>query len=115
MNPLLQDLLTSVLRKLLMVAATWLVTSGAWSGADAEKYTSAFALALVSTGWGLWRAYHNRQKIVTGLAMPAESTEAQVDHVIAAGMAPPATLPKTAKPMAIGPADIVRAIKSHVL
>lgn len=94
LNPLVREALGSIFRKGLTVAATYLVTKGIWTGAEAETYVGAAALFLVSLCWGLWQQYAKRLKIVTALAMPQGSSEREVEGVIKAGLAPPATVPK---------------------
>ena len=80
------------------MAATWLVTQGYWTNDAAEKYVSAGALFLISIGWSLWVQYRKRLKIVTALAMPAESTEREMEAVMKTGATPPATVSKDTAP-----------------
>jgi hypothetical protein len=98
MNPLLQEALGSILRKLLTVAATWLVAQGYWTDTAAQQYVAAATLALLSVGWSLWTNYRKRLKIVTALAMPAETSERELIAQIKTGDVPPATVSKDAAP-----------------
>lgn len=92
--------LGSIVRWVLALGAGYLVKAGIWSGAEAETYVTAAALALLSLGWSLWNHYRARLKLLTALALPFPATEQTVERVVAAGegvptvTTPPDTVPK---------------------
>lgn len=98
MNPLMQDALGSILRKLLMAACAVLITNGYWTEERATTYVAAAASGLLSIGWGLWKAYGSRLKIVTALATPGLQTEDHLEKQISIGLSAPASSPKSEIP-----------------
>lgn len=104
MNPLLQEALASVIRHVLGMAAMFLVSTGIWQQADAEKYVAAAALAVITLGWSFWQKYKSRIKLLSALSEPAPMSEGQLENKLAAGVtAAPSTatskadVPKPAK------------------
>lgn len=98
MNPIVQEMLASVVRAGLKIAAGYLVAAGIWSGADADRYVAAGALALVGIGWSLWKTYGSRMKLLTSLASPRVMTERQCEHLAKQPDAPSVWTPKDKRP-----------------
>jgi len=98
MNPMIREMLTSALIRVLGFGGTWLVTNGYLEDAEAKQYVVGLAAMIVSFGYGLYKAYTSRQKIVTGLASPRGTTEAQLERTIKAGDAASVLTPKTQAP-----------------
>ena len=82
MNPLVVDLLGSLLRWALNGVGVWLVSKGAWTEGQAAAFAAGGSMALLSLGWSLWKSYGKRLKLVTALALPAGMTELDVEHAI---------------------------------
>ena len=93
MNPLVIDLLGSLLRWALNGLGMWLVARRVWTEGQASAFANAGAAALVpivlgcalSLGSLLWsqiKSYTKRLKLVTALALPAGMTELDVEHAI---------------------------------
>ena len=92
MNPMLQAALGSILRYLLMIAATYLVKHGIWTASAAEGYVEAAVVALLALGWSWWKIHGNRIKLLTALALPPGATENDLNTHIAGGGAVPSIL-----------------------
>ena len=103
MNPLIQSALGSILRYLLMIAATYLVKHGIWTASAAEGYVEAAVLALLALGWSWWKIHRNQIKLLTALSMPQGSTENDVKAAVASGAAPSVLTPADVVPVATLP------------
>lgn len=57
MNPLVQDMLMSLLRKGLVAAGTYLVTHGIFTQNEWANYSVGLATLLLGAGWSLWNKY----------------------------------------------------------
>jgi hypothetical protein len=101
MNPLVIDLLGSLLRWGLTAVAGWLVSHGIWTQAQATSFAVAGSMALLTLGWSLWKSYSKRLKIVTALSLPKGSTELDVEYQIAMPHlpTPSVTTPKGTRPV----------------
>lgn len=99
LNPLAQEALASIFRKLLMIPAAWLVQTEVWSEAEAAKYVGAATLFTVSIGWGYIEQRWRRRKLLTAQAMSGPVTETQVEHAVRAGLAPSVTVAKDTAPV----------------
>lgn len=103
MNPILSAALGSMLRFLLVGVASWLVSHGIWSDAEAKQYIEAGVLFLLAVIWSLWTHYRTRIKFLTAL-MPGPKTESEVKEHIKSGEptpsvnTPPDTIPGVPKP-----------------
>jgi len=101
MNPLLSAGLGSILRWALALGAGYLVKAGIWSGSDAETYVAAGSVALLALGWSAWTNFTKQRVLVTALAHPYPTTQAQIEALIAGGDAvPSATTARTVVPSA---------------
>lgn len=98
MNPLLQDFISSLLRKWLSGIAGAMVTHGYFTSQKAEEYVSGIILFIVTVGWGWAVDKYKRTKVSTALATPYPQTEKQLENQIANGAAAPASTPKTEVP-----------------
>lgn len=103
MNPLIQSALGSILRYLLMIAATYLVKHGIWTASAAEGYVEAAAVALLALGWSWWKIHRNQIKLLTALSLPQGSTENDVKAAVASGAAPSVLTPTNVAPVANPP------------
>lgn len=57
MNPLIQDMLMSLLRKGLVVLGTYLVSHGIFTGPEWQNYAAGLATILLGAGWSLYNKY----------------------------------------------------------
>lgn len=73
MNPIFSAALGSILRHVLTMGATYLVTKGVWSETDASVYVTAAAMGLVSVVWAVWQKYRTHLTILKALDLPAGS------------------------------------------
>lgn len=85
MNPIAAAALGSVFRAGLMFLAGWLVQRGVWTGAEAETYVTAAAIALVTLAWSIWNKYKGRIRLLTALDAPPGTSEKHVDALIESG------------------------------
>lgn len=96
MNPILKEALGSIIRHVLGFGAAFLVTSGVWQQADAEKYVAAAAIGILAVGWSLWQKYKSRIKLLTALGTPATMSEEQLENGIrSSAKKPQVSTPKT--------------------
>lgn len=100
MNPLVREMLASIIRHFLTIGAGFLVARGIWTPEDAATYVAAVTLALVSVAWGLYQKYMSRSKLTTALALSYPATEAAVERMVkdADTPTPPPTVPKHVTP-----------------
>lgn len=75
MNPLFQEFLTSVLRKLLTAAATYLVTTGWITSEQSERFIAGLVLLLISVIWSAWKVLQTRLKFLSALDLPKGASE----------------------------------------
>jgi hypothetical protein len=99
MNPMFRAAVGSIVRRVLGYGSAFIVTWGVWTDAEAAIYVAGLAGVLLDVGWSFLEKYWQRQKLLTAQAMPGPSSEAQVEAVVKAGMAPPVNVPKTATPV----------------
>lgn len=98
MNPLVSQFLTAVFRWALQGVFVFFVAKGILTQDQGEAMLIGLVGSLATLAWVLWVKYRDRLKLLTGLASPAGTTQAQVEQKIADGQAPPATLAKDDKP-----------------
>ncbi len=98
MNPIFQAQLASLLRSLLWVLGTYLVRKGIWTNAIAERYIEGALPVIIALGWSYWKNHTNRVKVVTALAMPAGSTENDLNTQIVTKATPSAFTPANQPP-----------------
>jgi hypothetical protein len=98
MNPILYAALGSILRYLLMIAATYLGRKGIWTDAAAERYAEAATAALLAIGLSWWKIHGQRVKVVTALAMPQGSTESDLNAQVATKATPSVLTPVNTPP-----------------
>jgi hypothetical protein len=91
MNPLAQDFLATIFRKLLTSAAAALVTYGWITPEQSEAYVAGLVIFLVSLVWSLWQRYKDRLEFLTAIISPQDSTEAEVKAAAKTDIAPPVT------------------------
>lgn len=110
LNPFVKEAAMSILRKVLTGAAGVLVGYGVWSDKEAVSYVTGLSVFLIAAGWGYMQQKWNRSKLVTSLAMPAGSTEKDVETLINSGAPTPSvTLEKTAAPKVIRKPRVAKA------
>lgn len=102
MNPLVVEIVGSILRWLLNIVAAFFVSRGIWTDEQADKYvlatTAALAVLLINLALALWSKYKTRLKLTTALATPFAQTERRLENQIANGVSAPASTPKTEVP-----------------
>ena len=98
MNPIIQAQLASLLRSLMWVGATLLVKKGLLTGTQAEGVVEALATVIVALAWSYWKNHSNQVKALTALAMPAGSTENDLNTQIVTKATPSAFTPANQPP-----------------
>ena len=98
MTPIIQAQLASLLRSLLWVLGTYLVRKGIWTNAAAERYIEGAAPIIIALGWSYWKNHANQVKALTALAMPAGSTENDLNTQIATKATAPVSTPANQPP-----------------
>lgn len=73
MNPIFAAAVGSILRHVLTMWATYLVSRGVWSETDASVYVTAAAMGLVGVIWAVWQKYKTHLTILKALDLPAGS------------------------------------------
>jgi hypothetical protein len=101
-NPMFRSLVMSWLLRILAVAGSSLVTKGLMTqeqvnAVDLPEVAGA-VMVTVSFVYGSYRQFKTRQKLVTSVANPQLSTEAQVEQMIKEGGAASVRTPKTETP-----------------
>lgn len=99
MNPIIQAQLASLVRSLLWVGVAYLVKKGLLTGTQAEGIAEAAALAIVTLAWSYWKNHSNQVKTLTALAMPAGSTESDLNAQIVTKATPSAFTPVNTPPV----------------
>jgi hypothetical protein len=61
MNPLIESMLMSLVRKALVVVGTYIVATGVFSETEWLNYAAGLAPMLVGAGWSLWNKYRASQ------------------------------------------------------
>lgn len=74
MNPVLQAAIGSIVRHGLMFVASYFVTKGIWTEAEATTYVMGASLAIVTTAWAIWQKSKAHAKIEQALRLPAHSS-----------------------------------------
>jgi hypothetical protein len=85
MNPFVQEILSSLFRKLLAMASVWAVSHGIFTADETQKLIEGAVLLLVSVVWTLWKKYHDRIKFLTALESPPGITECELIAKISDG------------------------------
>lgn len=105
MNPVVQQIVASLVRSGLMALAGYLVARGVWTQDQADGYVKELVTILAPVvivlglaAWGAARAYFKQKMLVTAQAMPAGVTTSQVMAVAKSEQAPPASLAKHEAP-----------------
>ena len=75
MNPLIRDILESLLRKGLTAAATYLVTIGLLTEGQATEVIAGLVLVGVSVVWSVWVRYKDRLHFLTAIEAPPGTPE----------------------------------------
>lgn len=87
MSSIYKRLATAIVRWLLNIAATWLISKGVISQTDADSWLPEIALgivlALASLGWSLWAKIADRVGFLTALNLPAQATPQDVKEAVA--------------------------------
>lgn len=78
MNPVVMDVIGSLLRKFLAMASVWAVSYGIFTTDESAKIVEGLALLLTSIIWTLWKNYGNHNKVLTALESPAGTTLQQL-------------------------------------
>ncbi len=95
MNPALLGILGALVRWLLTIVGTFLVSKGILTQDEASGYMlelTGVVIALLVAGWAMWVPYIKQKLVNTSLAMPSGSTMNEAKQVIASGAAPPASV-----------------------
>lgn len=105
MNPVVQQIVASLVRSGLMALSGYLVARGIWTQDEADGYVRELVTILVPivvvlglAALGAARAYFKQKLLVTAQAMPAGVTTTQVIAVAKSEKAPPASLSKNEAP-----------------
>lgn len=98
LTPILKKYLGSIIRSALMLAVPFFVSQGIWTPDEATAQLTAIAAALTAVSWSLFEKYRSQKKLLTAAAMPAGSTEQDVDLQVQFGTTPTVTLPKDVSP-----------------
>ena len=99
MNPLYQAIVGSILRFILAYCAGYLVKHGLLESTDVKHWVAGISMGLLAIGWSLWQKYHSRVKVVTALAMPAGSTENDLNTQIITKATPSISTPENQTPV----------------
>jgi hypothetical protein len=81
MNPLIRDILESLLRKGATGLATYLVTVGLLTEGQATEVIAGLVLLGVSVGWSIYQRYKDRLRFLTAIEAPPGTTEAGVKEL----------------------------------
>jgi hypothetical protein len=74
-NPLIRDILESLLRKALTAGATYLVTIGLLTEGQATEVIAGLVLVGVSVAWSVWVRYKDRLNFLTAIEAPPGTPE----------------------------------------
>lgn len=96
-NPLVQKIVGTVIRNLVMPAVAWLVARHLFPEDQSAELVSGLTLLLTNAVWGIWEKFHSQKKLVTAMAS-GPTSEVAVKAAIKAGLAPPVTTPPTEVP-----------------
>lgn len=78
MHPLIQDILSSLLRKGLTSAAASLVTWGLLTDEQAKGVVTGLVLFGLSVAWSIWQRYKDRLWFLTAIEAPPGASESDV-------------------------------------
>jgi hypothetical protein len=92
MNPLIRDILETLLRKGLTVVATYLVTVGVLTEGQATEVIAGLVLVGVSIAWSLYQRYKDRLNFLTALEAPPGTSERTVKKELAKAPDAPSVL-----------------------
>ena len=105
MNPVVQQIIMSLIRSGLMAVAGVLIARGIWTESEADGYVRELVPMLVPVvaaigvaAWGAARAYSKQKMLVTAQALPAGVSTDEVKAASKSASAPSATLPKDEQP-----------------
>jgi hypothetical protein len=103
---MLAAMLNSFIQHVLTKLITALVTVGVWKETDASVYQTALAAFLTQflLDWivSAWKRYGSNIKWLTALALPAGTTESNLNAAIADGTKADPTTPPTKAPTLLG-------------
>lgn len=83
MPDIYKNMIGSLVRWLMSGAAGYLIAHGWLTTGQADQLLFTLGLAISAIGLSLWQKYRQKLKLFTALEMPAGSTPAQVNEVIA--------------------------------
>lgn len=98
MNPMVQQILTQLVRYTMVSVFAGFIQKGVLSSEQAEYVVVGVAGLMATVVWGVWVKYKDRLKLNTALASPAGTTEREAERMMKGGSAPPATLSKDDSP-----------------
>jgi hypothetical protein len=81
MNPLIRDILESLLRKGSTAIATYLVTMGLLTEGQATEVVAGLVLLGVSIAWSIYQRYKDRLVLLTAIEAPPGTSEKQVKEL----------------------------------
>jgi hypothetical protein len=87
-NPLIRDVLESLLRKGSTAIATYLVTIGLLTEGQATEVVGGLVLLGVSVAWSIYRRYKDRLVFLTAIEAPPGTSEAGVKELAKLPSAP---------------------------
>jgi hypothetical protein len=104
-NPLVKQMLSTVIRYVLLFVAGYLVKEGIWTPEEADTAVTKMVdallpiiVAMAVAGYGMYKTYLKQKAQVTAQALPAGATTEDVKVAMKQADAPPATLPADVQP-----------------
>jgi hypothetical protein len=103
-NPLVRQILATLIRYVLLFGAGYLVKEGIWTQEEADTAIAKLVdavpiiLAVAVAGFGVYKTYLKQKAQVTAQALPAGATTEDVKAAMNSPNAPPASLPTDAPP-----------------
>lgn len=101
MNPMVTEIIGSVVRWGITALVALLAGKSLLTPEQSAKLSSPEVILYVTgivvpLAWSIYQKYVSRQKLLTGLASPNGTTEAEVEQQVKSGVVtpPPVTLPK---------------------
>ena len=98
MNPFLNEILGSIIRTGVAFVLGWFVNHQLITSDQATAWATGITGAVLILLWSIWQKYRSRQKLLTAMASPAGATERRIEASVAAGDAPPVSVPKNVPP-----------------